>query len=47
MANFDIILHIFQHHMCTYMGFKITAEAYLREAMALEKPHLQVYLENG
>lgn len=43
MANFGIIVYVIQHWMCVYMGFKTIAEAYLRGAMALEKPHLQVY----
>lgn len=40
MANFDIIVYVIQHWMCVYMGFKTIAEACLRGAMALEKPHL-------
>lgn len=40
MANFGIILHIIHRLMCMYMGLKKPAEAYLRGAMALEKPYL-------
>lgn len=45
MAKFDIILHIIQHCMCMYMGLKTTAGPYLRGAMTVEKPHLEIYLK--